>query len=390
MSHKLKDLDLKGKKVVMRVDFNVPADDDTRIREALPSIQYVLDQGGSVILMSHMGRPKGKDPKLSLKPVAARLEKLLNRKVQFVADCQGKEVQEAAKNLQPKEVLLLENLRFYPEEEKPEKNPEFAKFLASLGDVYVDDAFGCAHRAHTSIVKVAELFPEDKRAMGFLVEKEVDVLRGILKNPERPFYALVGGAKISSKIGVLMALIEKVDALFLGGAMVYTFMKAQGIDVGLSLVEEDQTAKALEIMEACKKAGVHLYLPVDIVAADKIAPDAQIEIVSYRGGMQAPFQGVDMGPKTIELYTKALADAKTVLWNGPFGVFEVPPFDKGTHAMAEVLSNLKAKVVVGGGDSVAAVQKAGLADKFAHVSTGGGACLEFLEFGTLPGIEVLK
>ena len=390
----LKDLDLKSKKVLMRVDFNTPVKDkkitdDTRILEALPSIRYILEQGGSLILLSHLGRPQGKDPNLSLQPVANRLSQLLGQEVQFVPDCIGEEVKKAAGRLAPKEVLLLENLRFYPEEEKPEKNPEFAKFLAALGDTYVDDAFGCAHRAHSSIVKVPEMFPNGKRALGFLMEKEVKILSGLLKNPERPFFALIGGAKISSKIGVLSSLIDEVDALFLGGAMVYTFMKAKNIPIGLSLAEEDQIPKALEIIGSCEEKGVKLFFPIDIVAADKIESEAQTEVVLFSEGMEAPFEGVDIGPQTIELYKNELSKGKTILWNGPLGVFEVAPFDQGTNAIAGALSEMTANVIVGGGDSVSAVLKAGLRGKFTHLSTGGGASLEFLEFGTLPGIEAI-
>lgn len=390
----LKDLPLKGKKVLMRVDFNVPIQekkitDEMRIVEALPSIRYVLSQGGSLILISHLGRPKGKDLNLSLRPVAERLSQLLGKEVDFIPDCRGKVVEESVGRMREGDVLLLENLRFYPEEEKPEKNPQFAQSFAKLADYYVDDAFGCAHRAHSSIVKVAESFPKGTRAIGLLMEKEVQILNEVLKNPQKPVFALIGGAKVSTKIGVLLSLIECVDAIFLAGGMVYTFMRAQNIPCGLSLVEEDQVDKALELMQVCKEKGIPLHFPEDIVVADRIASDAEIETVAFSIGMKVPFQGVDMGPKTIAAYTKALAQAKTILWNGPVGVFEVPPFDKGTTAIANALAQLDAKVVVGGGDSVAAVIKAGLKEKFTHLSTGGGASLEFIEFGTLPGIEVV-
>jgi phosphoglycerate kinase len=391
----LKDLNLQNKKVLMRVDFNVPIkdgliSDDTRIREALPSIKYVLDHEGIVILMSHLGRPKEKEAKFSLKPIAERLKDLLGQDVQFISDCIGPEVEEKVASLKPKDVLLLENLRFYPEEEKPDKNLEFAKNLAKLGDIYVNDAFGCAHRTHSSTVKVAEYFPRGAKAIGFLMEKEIEFLGNILKNPERPLYALIGGAKISSKIGVLLSLVDQVDAVFLGGAMVYTFMKAQGIECGKSLMEVDQVEKAKEIMKAFEDKNVSLYFPKDIITVDKISPDATIKVVNFSEGIDPEMEGVDIGPQTIQEYTEQFKKAKTILWNGPVGIFEVPPFDKGTNSLAEALANSKVTVVVGGGDSVAAIQKAGLQDKFAHLSTGGGASLEFIEFGTLPGIEILS
>ncbi|NGX58548.1 MAG: Bifunctional PGK/TIM [Chlamydiae bacterium] len=381
----IQDLDLKNKKVLMRVDFNVPLDskgnitDDTRIQAAIPSIQYVLDHGGSVILMSHLGRPKKLTPELSLKPCAERLSQLLSRPVSLVdlGDC----------NPQPGEVFLLENLRFIEAEKKPEKDPQFAKQLAQLADVYVNDAFGTAHRKHSSTYEVAKYFP-GKAAAGFLMQKEIEYLA---RDPEHPFYAIIGGAKISTKIGVLMSLLDKVDALFICGAMAHTFLKAQGHEVGDSLYEEDVLQLAKEIIKKCSDKDVFLGLPLDEVVVEDVVEGAPSRLIEFRNeGIPKGFKGVDIGPKTLELYQKKLADAKTVLWNGPAGVFEITDFMKGTEGIARVLADLPATTIVGGGDSVAALKILGLSDKMSHISTGGGASLELIEKGTLPGIEALS
>lgn len=391
----LKDLKLAGKKVVMRVDFNVPIQDgiitdDTRIQAALHSIRYVLEHKASLILLSHLGRPKGeKKTEFSLKPVAARLEELLGKKVQFIEDCRGQKVQKAAAALRPGDVLLLENVRFYKGEEKPESDPAFAKELASLGDYYVNEAFGSAHRAHASTVKIAEHLPPPSCAYGFLMEKELKYLGALIKQPKRPFYALIGGAKISTKIGVLNSLIDKVDALFLGGGMVYTFLKAQGIPIGDSICEDDFLEVALEVMRKCETKNIPLYIPQDIVVTDDLSGKGEVRVVACQEGIPPGFEGVDIGPKSIAYYKEKLVGGKTILWNGPFGVFEVPPFDRGTQSMAAILGQVDGVVVVGGGDSVSAIKKGGGEAKVTHLSTGGGAALEYVQYGTLPGIEAL-
>ncbi len=392
----LKDLDLKDKKVLMRVDFNVPLDnknnitDDTRIRAALPSIQYVLEQGGALILMSHLGRPKGMpEAKYSLAPCAKALASILGKPVKMAPNCVGSEVESLAQSLKPGEILLLENLRFNPAEEKPENDPKFAQKLAKLGDIYVNDAFGTAHRAHSSTVEITKYFP-GKAAIGFLMEKEIEYLSKLLNDPARPFYAVIGGAKISSKIGVLKALLKVVDAIFIGGGMTYTFLKSQGVAIGKSLHEDDLINEAGEILKASKMENKKCYLPLDNVIAQEIKENAPSRIVKTNEGIPDNYQGVDIGPQTIEQYVKELKKAKTVFWNGPMGVFEIKEFAKGTNAIAHTLADLKGMTVVGGGESVAAVEAAGVADKISHISTGGGASLEFIEFGTLPGIEALS
>lgn len=394
MTHKLslKDLDLTGKKVLMRVDFNTPLDhnnhitDDTRIKASLPSIQYVLDHGGSVILMSHLGRPKGKaSPEFSLQPCAKRLSELLHKDVALAPDCIGKETESLAQNLKPGQVLLLENLRFHPEEEKP--TDTFTKQLARLGDLYVNDAFGTAHRAHASTVQITKYFP-GKSAAGFLLEKEINFLGKALLKPKRPFYAIIGGAKISSKIGILNALLDKVDGLLIGGGMAYTFFKAQGIAIGDSIHEDDLMDEARNILAKAKKLGIKLLLPLDNVVADKLDTNAATQIVS--NGIPDGMQGVDIGPKTIEKYISTIQDASTIFWNGPMGVFEIEKFAAGTNSIAHALANLDALTVVGGGESVAALEAAGVTNSISHVSTGGGAALEYIEFGKLPGIEALS
>jgi phosphoglycerate kinase len=391
----LKELDLKGKKVLMRVDFNVPLKegkitDDTRIAAALPSISYILKQGGSLILMSHLGRPDGqKYEKYSLAPCAKRLSEMLQREVIMAPDCIGPEVQALVKRLQPGQLVLLENLRFYPGEEKPEKDPSFAKQLAELGDLYVNDAFGTAHRVHASTVTIAQYFP-GKAAAGFLMEKEIEALGPALLKPERPFYAIIGGAKISSKLGVLKSLVAKVDGLFIGGGMAYTFMKAQGLPIGNSIHEDDYLQAAKELIELCAQKKIKLFLPIDIVVADRYSNEAKTQLVMLEKGIPEGFEGVDIGPKTIAAFSQELKDGKTVFWNGPLGVFEFPNFAKGTVAIAQVLANLSgAKTIIGGGDSVAAINQAGLEEKMTHISTGGGASMEYIEFGTLPGIDAL-
>lgn len=397
MENKLsvRDLDLQNKKVLIRVDFNVPIEnsnitDDTRIRASLPTIQYVLDQGGSVILMSHLGRPKnGKDPSLSLAPCAKRLSELIKKPVKMAPDSVGPDVEKMAKELKPGEILLLENLRFHKGEEKPEADPEFVKGLAKLGDVYVNDAFGTAHRAHASTAVITEFFP-GKAASGFLLEKEIEYLGSTLANPKRPFYAILGGAKISTKFKVIEALMKKADALLIGGAMAYTFFKAQGYAIGKSLYEPDFITVAQEIMDATSQLQCRLLLPVDVVAVERIEPDAKRQVFEIEDGIPDHLEGVDIGPETVIYFAKALEKASTVFWNGPLGVFECPPFAKGTHDIAEVLARLRATTIVGGGDTVAAIEGVGLSEKFSHLSTGGGAALEYIEFGTLPGIEALS
>lgn len=391
----LQDLPISGKKVLVRVDFNVPLKngritDDTRIRESLPSIEYILDKGGSVILMSHLGRPKGKkDPEFTLKPCAVRLGELLKKPVLFVEDCIGQEAEKSAKGVKAGEVLLLENLRFYEAEEEPSKDPSFAEKLSKLGDLYVNDAFGAAHREHSSTYTITSYFP-GKAAAGLLLEKEISFLQPLVKNPARPFYALIGGAKISSKIGVLKSLLSKVDALFIGGGMAFTFMKAQGIEIGNSIFEEKFLEEAKNLLRDCSNKKIPLFLPKDLVIADEIKQEAKVKIIAVNQGIPSGWQGVDIGPETVKAWTEELKKAKTIFWNGPVGVFEIPPFAKGTEALAKNLSTLSSTRIIGGGDSVAAINQLNLAQKFTHLSTGGGAALEFLEFGQLPGIEVLS
>lgn len=384
----LEDLSLESKNVLVRVDFNVPLTkegkvlDNSRILAALPTIKYLLSKQCRVILMSHLGRPKGGFSKeLSLKPAAEELSSLLKKPVLLAPDCIGDKVMEMAGHLKPGEILLLENLRFNEAEEHPEKDPSFAKKLASLGDFYIDDAFGCAHRAHASIVDVAKYFPK-KAAAGYLLQKEIAFLGDALKNPKRPFLALIGGAKISSKIGVLTKLISGVDRLCIGGAMAFTFLKAQGIKIGDSLVEDDFLTKASDILKTCKKP---LLLPVDIVAAK----ENQVQIFSVTEGIPNGFKGVDIGPKTIDLFSQEIKKAKTILWNGPMGIFENPAFAIGTHKIAEVFAKADATTIAGGGETVAAINELQLGTSVSHLSTGGGASLEYLELGTLPGIDVL-
>lgn len=399
MSQKLsiRNLSLSGKKLLLRVDFNVPLDDqqkitdDSRIRAALPTIRYALDQGAAVILMSHLGRPKGKpDAKFSLAPCAAALSKMLGKPVPLASDCVGLEVERLVGQMKPGDVMLLENLRFHEAEEHPDNSPQFAKNLAKLGDCYVDDAFGCAHRAHASITGLPALFPQAS-AMGFLMEQELTYLGEKLKNPRRPFYAILGGAKVSTKLVLVNSLIPRIDGLFLGGGMAYTFLKACGIAIGDSLCENDRVDEAAATLALCKQCGVKVWLPTDVVVVRQLppGPDEQPKVVMLHSGIPDGEQGVDIGPDTIARFQSGLRDAATVFWNGPMGVFEIPAFAEGTYAIAQALTHVRGTTVVGGGDSVAALNQLGLADKMSHLSTGGGASLEFLEQGTLVGVEAL-
>ena len=383
----IEDLDLAGKRVLMRVDFNVPLEngkisDDTRIKAALPSIQYVLKKGGKLILMSHLGRPDGKrDPALTMSPVAERLSNLLGEKVTKMQDCIDENVKKTVKRMKRGDILVLENLRFHAGEEA--NDPAFAKELASLGDVYVSDAFGTVHRAHASTAGVCQYL---KSAMGFLVAKEVEFLGKVLKNPDRPLVAILGGAKIKDKIPVSLNLINLANTILIGGAMSYTFLKAQGKPVGASLVDEKNLGKAKEILAAAAAKKVEFILPIDHVVAADMKEDAKTQVVK---DIPAGMKGLDIGPETIQLYTSKIEGAKTVVWNGPMGVFEMKPFEAGTRAIAEAMASSKALTVVGGGDSASAVEQFGLAGKMSHVSTGGGASLEFLEGKELPGIAAL-
>jgi phosphoglycerate kinase len=387
-------LEPRGKRVLVRVDFNVPLDDageitdDRRIRESLPTIQKLMDRGARVILMSHLGRPKGKDPKLGLRPVADRLGELLRREVPLAPDSIGPEVHRLLQALGDGAVLLLENLRFHPGEEK--NDPKFVDALASLGEIYVNDAFGTAHRAHASTEGVARKLPV--RAAGYLLQKELDYLGKALESPKRPFVAIIGGAKISGKIDVIQALLQKVDTLLIGGGMAYTFFKAMGREIGRSIAEPDKVALARKILDENRAAGgKKVLLPVDCVAADRFADDAD-RIVVGADAIPADRECLDIGPRTIDLFSGAIRGAKTVVWNGPMGVFEMPSFAAGTLAVARALAECTRDggiTVVGGGDSAAAIAQAGLESQVTHVSTGGGASLEFLEGKKLPGVEVL-
>ena len=388
------DIDVKGKKVLCRCDFNVPQDkktgaitDDKRIRAALPTLQYLLDQGAAVIACSHLGKPKGEvKPELSLAPVAKRLEELLGKSVIFASDVMGEDAKAKAAALQPGQIMLLENLRFEKGEEK--NDPAFAKALADLAGadgVYVSDAFGTVHRAHASTAGVADYLPA---VSGFLIQKELEIIGGALANPKRPLVAILGGSKVSSKIGVINNLLEIADTIIIGGGMAYTFSAAQGGKIGTSLLEADWEDYANEMVKKAADKGVKLLLPVDTVVADAFAADAKSQVVPA-GEIPDGWMGLDIGPKTVELYTSAVADAGTVIWNGPMGVFEFPAFAKGTEAVAEALSKTDAITIVGGGDSAAAVEQLGYADKMTHISTGGGASLEFMEGKALPGVVCL-
>lgn len=387
----VKDLDVKGKRVLVRVDFNVPLNenkvitDDTRIRAAVPTIRFLADRGAKVILASHLGRPKGQpDKKYSLAPVAAKLSEILGKPVQFARDCVGEEARKVVSGLREGDIALLENLRFHAGEEKNE--PGFVKELASLADIYVNDAFGTAHRAHASTAGVAGILPS---AAGFLMEKEVEYLSKALSNPVRPFVAIIGGAKVSDKIGVIENLLEKVDTLIIGGGMANTFLKAKGYAMGKSLVEDDKVGLAAETMEKAAARGVNLLLPTDLTVAESVSPEAPHKVVA-KDQVPADWAAVDIGPDTARAFAEAVRDANTIVWNGPMGVFEMEHFSKGTEAVAKAVAESHGTSIVGGGDSVAAVKKMGVAEKVSHISTGGGASLEFLEGVELPGIKALE
>lgn len=386
----VKDIDLKGKKVFVRCDFNVPMDenrnitDNTRIVAALPTIKYLLEQDCKLILASHLGRPKGEyKPEYSLAPVAKELSNLLGKEVIMANDVVGEDATSKASNLKEGEILLLENVRFHKEE--TENNPEFSKKLASMAEVFVNDAFGTAHRAHSSTTGIASYLPA---VSGFLIEKELKFLGNAVNNPERPFVAILGGAKVSDKIGVIDSLLEKVDTLMIGGGMAYTFFKAQGYEVGNSICEMDKLDLAKSAMEKAKQKGVKLMLPVDTKIGKEFKADTESKTVEYTE-IPADWEGFDIGAETIKMFSDELRNAKTVIWNGPLGLFEFDQFAIGTNEIAKVLSEIDATTIIGGGDSAAAVKKAGLEDKMTHISTGGGASLEFLEGKKLPGIDAL-
>lgn len=384
----IRDVDVSGKRVLVRVDFNVPLDDagnitdDTRIRAALPTIQYLIDNGAKVILMSHLGRPKARvQPEFSLRPVAEHLSRLLRKPVPLAPGAVGPDVERMVSSMGPGDVILLENVRFYSGEEA--NDPAFAAQLASLGDIYVNDAFGTAHRAHASTAGIASLLPA---VSGFLMEREIDVLGGALEQPARPFVAIIGGAKVSTKADVLKNLLDKVDKLLLGGGMANTFLKAQGSEVGKSLVEDDKLPEAREMLS---RARDRIVLPIDAVVADRLDEQAQTQVVDI-DRVPPDWMIVDIGPNTVQEFERALVGAKTVIWNGPMGVFEIAKFASGTRAIASILSQLEATTIVGGGDSVAAVEQMGFAERMSHISTGGGASLEFLEGKVLPGVAALN
>ncbi|HEY5132764.1 MAG TPA: phosphoglycerate kinase [Candidatus Krumholzibacteriaceae bacterium] len=392
----LRDVNLKGRRVLMRVDFNVPLSkegmitDDTRVRASIPSIDYIAEQGASCVLMSHLGRPKGKkDMAFTLRPVADALGELVEYPVRFVGDCIGADVEKSASALRPGEILLLENVRFYPNEEA--NDPGFARELSKLGDLYANDAFGTAHRAHASTVGVTQYFKE--RVAGFLMEKELEALEGLLSSPARPFVAVMGGAKVSGKLELIKNLLERVDRILIGGGMAFTFFKAAGLEVGKSLVDEELVPLCREIMERTDAGrGKRIFLPVDCIVAKEISAASESKLVST-GDIPEDWAGVDIGDKTVDLFRVELLAAKTAFWNGPMGVFEVPKFAGGTKRIAKIMADITkrgAKTVIGGGDSVAALNQLGLADKISHVSTGGGASLELLEGKKLPGVEALS
>ena len=392
MKKTVKDVNWEGKTAVMRCDFNVPLDgdritDDTRIKAALPTIEYLVEHGAKTVIMSHLGRPKGKAvPEMSLAPVAKRLSELLGKEVKFVPSdvVVDDKVRAAAKELKAGDVMLIENVRYRVEEEK--NDPEFAKDLAGLGDVFVQDAFGTSHRAHASTTGIADYIPA---VSGFLIEKELKFLGEAVNDPERPFAAIMGGAKVKDKIPVITNLLDKVDILIIGGGMAYTFFKAQGYSIGTSLLDEEGLELAGDILKKAKEKGVKFMLPVDVVAADEFANDSPCDVYPI-DSIPDNRMGLDIGSETIKLYCDTLRTAKTVVWNGPMGVFEMDNFAKGTKAIAECLAEIDAVTVIGGGDSAAAVAKFGLADKMTHISTGGGASLEFLEGRELPGIAIIE
>lgn len=385
----VRDVEVKGKRVFCRVDFNVPMSDgtitdDTRIRAALPTIQYLTEQGAKVILASHLGRPKGKVvEEMRLTAVAQRLTELLGQEVKKSDEVVGETVLAQVQELQEGQVLLLENVRFHPGEEK--NDPELAKQLAGLADLFVNDAFGAAHRAHASTEGIGHYIPA---VSGFLMEKELEFLGGALSNPERPFTAIIGGAKVKDKIGVIESLLDKVDNLIIGGGLANTFIKAQGYEVGASLLEEDKVELAASFIQKAKDKGVSFYIPTDVVVADRFANDAEKKVVPV-SEIPAGWQALDIGAETTQTYQRVIEQSKTVVWNGPMGVFEMESFMKGTQAMAEAMVKVRGTTIIGGGDSVAAVEKAGVADQMSHISTGGGASLEFMEGKQLPGVTIL-
>lgn len=391
MKKTIEDIDVAGKKVLVRVDFNVPLDDkgnitdETRIRAALPTIQYLLDHNAKVILMSHLGRPKGEvKPEFSLKPVAKRLDEILDAKVTFAADCVGGPAQQAVNAMEDGDVVLLENLRFHKEE--TDNDPEFSKQLASLADLYVNDAFGSVHRAHASTEGVTKYLPA---VAGYLIGKELDVMGKALEEPMRPFIAILGGAKVSDKIGVIENLLTKVDCLIIGGGMANTFVKAQGYEVGKSLVDNERLDLARDLMEQAKRKGIKIMLPSDFIVAQELKAGVPTSIVPV-DGIPADSMALDIGPSSRIIFADEIKNAKTVIWNGPMGVAEIPEFAGGTKAVAEALANTDATTIIGGGDSAAAVKQLGFADQMSHISTGGGASLEFLEGKELPGVAALN
>ncbi len=387
----IEDVQLRGKRVIIRADYNVPLDDslqitdDTRIRSTLPTINRAVDEGAKVILCSHLGRPKGRfDPKFSLAPVAKRLQRLLGKEVIFAPDCIGAAVEGLVAKMQPGDVMLLENLRFHPEEEKNDDG--FSKALASLADVYINDAFGAAHRAHASTVGITKYIPE--AAAGYLLKKEIEYLEGAVENPVRPFVAILGGAKVSGKIGVIENLGKKVDKVIIGGGMAFTFLKAMGLEIGQSLVENDMLDFAKGVQDHAFSSGVKFYLPVDCVVAASREPGAETKIVPVQE-IPKGWYGLDIGPASVKLFSEAVQDAKTILWNGPMGMFEVDAFARGTLAMAHSVANAYALTIVGGGETALAIHRAGESESISFISTGGGAALELLEGKTLPGLAAL-
>jgi len=386
------EMNLKGKRVLFRFDFNVPMDsslnitDDTRIRSVLPTINYALDEGAKIIISSHLGRPKGKVmPSMSLAPVAKRLSRLLDKKVDIAGDCIGDDVMKMVDGMKPGDIVMLENLRFHAAEEK--NSDEFAQQLARYADIYIDDAFGNAHRSHASNVAITKFVKEC--GAGFLIKKEMNYLKNVLDMPARPFVAIIGGSKVSDKLEALSHLIRKVDKMIIGGGMAFTFLKAQGYVVGQSLVEDDLIAKAQDVMKTAKELGVKLYLPIDCVIAERKTADSETKIVPVQE-INPHWAGYDIGPATITLFSEALSNAKTIVWNGPMGVFEIDAFGRGTSALAHSVANSYAVTIVGGGDTDVAIHKAGQSDNITYISTGGGASLELLEGKVLPGIGALE
>lgn len=386
----IEDLDIKGKRVFIRADFNVPLDDnlvitdDRRIRSSLPTINYAIDEGAKVILASHLGRPKGKvEPRFSLAPVAKRLQRVLNKEVFFAQDCVGPQVENMVSKMKDGDVMLLENLRFHPEEEKNDES--FSRALSKLADYFVNDAFGAAHRAHASTAGITKFLPS---AAGFLLKKEIEYLKGVVDNPIRPFVAILGGAKVSGKIGVLENLADKVDKVIVGGGMAFTFIKAMGYEIGDSLVENDMLDLARIITEKLRKNNVKFYLPVDAVVGQSVEPGADTKIVTSQE-ITKGWRALDIGPASVKLFSEALQDAKTIIWNGPMGVFEIDAFSRGTFAIANAVSDAYAMTIVGGGDTDYAVHRAGVSDSISFISTGGGASLQLLEGKDLPGISAL-